>query len=210
MSQIPGMNPWLNIWTRPRETIRAIVSHNNKYRILALSAIYGFLYLIHALPLFTVNKETSVFLPLLLALILAIPVGWIAFSVYSLFIFWVGKLLKGKASYYDVRAAVSWANVPNAVNICVILLYLGFFGEKIYCPDAFSTLSIFGMNAALIFVLIQLVFGLWAFFLLLHTLGEVQKFSAWKALLNIALMSILLGVVMIGGLMLIGFITQAS
>lgn len=175
MSQLPGMNPWWKIWTKPRETIRAIVTHDKKHRFLLLSAFYGFLYLLNLAPLYM-----------------------------------VGKLIKGKASYYEVRVAVSWSNVPNFFNIIVILFSLSMFGGKLYDPNMMGSLSVMGMNVAFLFTFFQLLFGIWAFVLLLHALGEVQGFSAWMALLNLVLMSILVGIVLIGGMWILGAIFHSS
>ncbi len=210
MSQLPGINPWWSIWLKPKETIRAIVIHDKKYQFTLLSAFYGFLYLLNLAPLYMKGNQDSVLLTLIVSLILAIPVGWIVLSITSLVIFWVGKLIQGKASYYEVRAAFSWSSVPTFFNIIVILFFLSMFGGTIYDTNMIKSLSIMGMNVAFLPTFFQWILGIWVFVLLLHTLVEVQRVSIWMALLNLVLMSILFGIVFTGVTWALGGTLQNS
>ena len=111
------MNPWLNIWIRPRKTIRAIIDYQETYRFFVLcflNGLMGVFFLAQALDL------GAIYSPLLIvgaSLLLAIPYGYLNFTITTFFIFIVGKLIKGKGSFKQVRAAISWASIPSLVGV---------------------------------------------------------------------------------------------
>ena len=69
------------------------------------------------------------------------------------------------------------------------------FGEELFTEatprlDAAPELQ----GLLLVFVAVELTAALWAFVAFLKCLGEVQGFSAWRALLNLLLPGVLVGI----------------
>ncbi|MEX0961343.1 MAG: YIP1 family protein [Simkaniaceae bacterium] len=186
-------NPWFSIWTKPRETIAEIVEFNPRYRFIVLSFIYGLPWMLQFSQTFSLGTSWSMAFIVIICLILAIPVGALAMSFTSLLLLWTGKLLKGGASFIQIRAAVSWTNVPNVVNIIAWIILLLFF-QNLILSRGFTMTSFVGFEKGL-FIFLQLamsVAGIWGLVIFLHALGQVQGFSAWMALLNAILIAIIL------------------
>lgn len=181
-----GMNPWLSIWVEPRKTIRAIINTDSKFGFYVLSFVYGLpmafnlaqsFYLISSVPLWAI---------IIGALVVCTFLGMIGISVSAWLLQFTGRWINGKGSFQNVRAAVAWSNVPNIVTILMWVALIGIFGGQVFAPE-FTETHFFGFQAGAVFIifLIQSIVSVWGFILLLHTLGEVQGFSAWKALLNV-------------------------
>ncbi|MDN3508767.1 MAG: YIP1 family protein [Candidatus Neptunochlamydia sp.] len=182
-----GLNPWLSIWVHPRKTIRALVEYNTNYRLVTFCVVYGFQYILQILQYLSLVEGTSLLFVILLALIFSIPMGYIVFNVLSAFYFWVGKLIKGKGSFKQIRAATYWSTVPMVVTCLVWIVLMVLHGNSFFVVGYEAKLV--GTAAAISIGLgiIQLVIAIWGLIILLHALGEVQGFSVWMTLLNLVL-----------------------
>lgn len=180
-----ALNPWTQIWISPREVIRKIVEFNPKFRFFILSAIYGFPVLLSAAQ----NLSLAETLPLVgivsIAIVLSVFVGIIGFAISSALLFWAGKWIGGSATYLELRAAVSWGNVPNIVSVLMWILLIANFGNVLFLSD-FSQMTFPRYQVAILFFAftLQTVVAIWSFIVTLKTISEVQGFSIWKALLN--------------------------
>lgn len=190
MKEKLGINPWLSIWVHPRKTIRALVEYNTNYRMIALCAIYGFQYILQAIQYLSLGQGTSLILIVLFALIFSIPVGYIIFNVLSAFYFWIGKLIKGKGRFKQIRAASYWSNVPMVITCLMWIILMVFHGNSLFVAGYESKLIGTAAAISLGFAAVQLVIAVWGLIIMLHALGEVQGFSAWMALLNLFLAGI--------------------
>jgi hypothetical protein len=181
-----SVNPWLEIWVKPRETIRAIVQYNPKYLFWLLSWIYGFPALLQFAQNASLGESLSL-LPILLGTFIVAPfIGMLGITIISGLLYWTGQWIGGKASYNYVRAAVTWSNVPNLVNVAIWIVLATTFGGGLFMRS-FGESSFLGYQQVVVFFafLIQVIVAVWGFIIGLKTLGEVQGFSAWKALLNV-------------------------
>lgn len=133
---------------------------------------------------------------LIMAAIFAVFVGYIGISVSSAVLYWTGKWIGGKGEYNDIRCAVAWSNVPNALQIFLWFVLILLFGFQVF-DQRFADTNFTGPQLGIVITLFlgQAVLGVWSFLILLQTLGEVQGFSAWKALLNVFIpIGILVGI----------------
>ena len=94
---------------------------------------------------------------------------------------WTGNWIGGQGDYEEIRLALVWSNVP-AIWFGALWLII-FYGIHLRSNPIYLT----GLSW------LDYLFGIWAFAIYLNCLGEVQKFSIWKALLN----SILAGLVVV-------------
>ncbi|MCB1116697.1 MAG: YIP1 family protein [Chlamydiia bacterium] len=190
MKEKLGLNPWLSMWIHPRKTIRAILEYNKNFRIILLSAFYGFQYLLQSVQYFSLGQSTSLPLILLFCVIFAIPAGYIMFNVMSAFYFWIGKLIKGKGSFKEVRAATVWSSVPMVISCLIWIILMIFHGNNLFVAGYETHLVGGAALLSMVFGVVQLAIGIWGLIIFLHALGEVQGFSAWMALLNAVLAGI--------------------
>lgn len=179
-------NPWLSIWTKPKQTVRSIVDTDPKFGFLALSAIYGLPMALNFAQNFSLGEKVPIWAILIGALIVCTIFGMIGISVSTWLLHVTGRWIKGKGSYQMIRTAVAWSNVPNIVTILMWIVLMSVFGRAVFNKQ-FSDTHFIGFQAGIVFIvfLVQAVISIWGFIILLQGLSEVQGFSVWKALLNV-------------------------
>jgi len=179
-----SITPFFTIWTAPRETIRDIVDYHPTRNVIALAAIgpaIGALASQWSKALGN-NANLSVLWPIWVVVAVAIQA---ALGVLLLFILgavfkWSGSLLGGVASRIEMRAALAWSQVP-AIAAEVFLLIAVLMGVPIPTPHATGTLP--QIDPAFYKVMVvEGVLGFWGFIVSLKCIGEVHRFSAWRAL----------------------------
>ena len=69
---------------------------------------------------------------LLISVVLAPFWGYLFFAILSAVVVWVGKLLKGQATFKTARAAYAWSSVPLAGNIPLWLLLVFFYSNILF------------------------------------------------------------------------------
>jgi hypothetical protein len=151
-----------------------------------LCFIYGFPMALQLAQNFSLGTRFHVAAIVIGALIVAIIVGAVMINIATALFTWTGKWIGGVGTYQQIRAAVAWSNMPSVVNIGIWMINLAVFGVRIFRSDFIETQFV-GSELSIIFftAVTQLVIAVWAFIITLKALGEVQGFSAWKALLNI-------------------------
>jgi len=180
------VNPWLGMWVRPRETIKEIVKFNPKHLFPLLAGIYGFPMVLQFAQNISLGDRLPAWAVVVISLALAVFVGMLGITVVSGLLYWTGGWIGGKAKFQEVRSAVAWSNVPNTVNCAIWLIMAAVFGARLF-NRGFSEMPFMGYELTVVFFafLAQVVISVWGFIVVLKALGEVQGFSAWKALLNV-------------------------
>ncbi len=179
------------MWVRPKSTIREIIQYNNRFGFIGLCFLSGLVQGVHFSQAYSLGAFLSLWVILALIVILAVPIGAISISLTSILLYWTSRLIRGKGSYHDIRAAVSWSNVTAIVSVISIGLMVLTFGE-IFFYRKFAE-SLFGdwRSALLVsFLIVELVLSVWKFVIFILGLAEAQGFSAWMALLNVVFVAI--------------------
>jgi hypothetical protein len=174
-------HPWATIWTRPRATIRRIVETDVGYQVTSLAILSGALIWLERR---WSNPSPAPAFPMLvvMAVIVGAILGVIELYVNGALLKWAGSALGGVGSYAEVRAALAWSRVPVivAVAIGILAILLGTDG-----PMLDENREITNSGASLLLLHGFLV--LWGFVVMLKCVGEVHRFSAWRALGSIVL-----------------------
>jgi Yip1 domain len=201
-------NPWIAIWTSPRETIREIVNRDPTYRVIMLGALAGALAMLNsmlgtALNLTATPLPASV-VPYLPILTLASPFLGAAFGILGLYttaivMDWSGRALGGVGNALTTRAALAWAGVPQiCFSIVTLLVLVGTGVWQTVVPSMPPNGS--AGAAANPFTLmhgVEAIISIWSFILMLQCVGEVHRFSAWRALVAFVLPGVILGAIAI-------------
>jgi hypothetical protein len=181
-----SITPFFTIWTEPRATIRRIVDTDPTRYVIALAAVGPGL---NALvgqwsKALSNNANLSVLWPLWVAgaVVIQAALGVVLLYVTGLLFRWSGSLLGGVASAVEVRAALAWSQIPTIVAE-VILLALVLIGVPVPVPTPGALPHI--DPASYKVQLVEVVFGLWGLVISLKCVGEVHRFSAWRALVAI-------------------------
>ncbi len=189
-----NFNPWLEIWTRPRATIRRIVDENPNRSLWWLAAIYGFGSLLNNAQSLALGSSLALLPILLIAIVFAALWGYIFFSIWSAVVHWVGKLFKGQGTFQEVRAAYSWSCVPLAVNVLLWFVLAGVFGIQLFSSSAGGGAALANGQVFLLFfvLIVRLVLAIWSLVIYFNALAEVQRFSVLKSILNVVIAGFLL------------------
>jgi hypothetical protein len=187
------LNPWVNIWIRPRQTIRQIVDVNPTYFVTLLAMMSGFAQALDR----AIERGYGDSIPWYIVIVIALALGSIG-GVINIYIMgailrWMGSKLGGVATSEDVRAAIAWSSLPSIVGLAYTLFFI-----FILRNDAFTTQSarleaiaeqsvgsaflLFSLGILLIVVTLSM--GVWKIILLSKMLGEVHGFSAWRGLVT--------------------------
>jgi hypothetical protein len=183
-------NPWLEIWTRPRQTIRRIVDTNPRQRIYFLASLNGVLVMPRLLQdvnslaegMGRVAPFTSVWISLSTTLVAGSLAGLVGLFIGTVLFVRTTSWYGGRASSENVRAALAWSLVPyipvRVLQILPIFIVL-------LLPEA-SAASVPMRCLVLTITLIELSISIWAFVIVMKCLGEVEQFSAWRALVPLS------------------------
>ena len=191
-----SISPFFSIWIEPRATIRRLVDSDPTRNVLALAAIGPAINSLISQWSAVINGTThpSVLWPLWVAFSVAIQA---AFGILFLYIFaavfrWSGSLLGGTATGAEVRAALAWSQVP-AIVAEIILLFALFAGVPMpkMLPGRLPLID----PAFYKVMVVEGVLGIWGFIISLKCVGEVHRFSAWRAFAAILIPPIMVLVV---------------
>jgi hypothetical protein len=166
--------------------MRAIAATDAARQLWLLAALYGLPSTLHAAQLLEAGARFA--LPQILgaALVLAPFAGMLGIIIASALLYWTGRWIGGQGSLAAIKAAVAWSNLPNVCSIAVwgyIVWIMGSAAFTSALPEYYLR-GVFPPGLAVMFA-VQGGAAIWSFILLLQALGEVQGFSAWKALLNV-------------------------
>lgn len=191
-----GFNPWLEIWTEPRTTISRVVAENPNRSLVLLASIYGFSSLLNSFQTFILGHQIGLVQIYLLAALLSPIWGYIGFSVWSFFVSVTGKIFRGAGSFKEIRAAYAWSCVPLIINMVLWLVMGACFGRALFMTmengqplSQMEVILLFGVLVA------RLVTMIWSLVIYVNTLSEVQKFSVLKAIGNLLVAGLCVGVV---------------
>lgn len=185
-------NPWVSIWTQPRATIQQIVDTDPTSSVRLLAALAGFSQALDRASMRNLGDTTS--LPAIFgfsAFFGAIG-GVISLYLGSVLIWWTGKWLRGQASLENVCAAIAWSSVPQVWALLLWIPQIALFGQELFTSetphlDAHPSLLLVLLG----FSAIEMVIGVWSMVVFLKCLGQVQGFSAWRALGNFLLSAVI-------------------
>ncbi len=181
-----SINPWLNIWGHPKQTMRYILDHYPGRLNHTLIIIGAFTHIAGAPGL----VWDAFFVSLFSLIFMSIIAGLIALYLQGGLIRWTGNWIGGVASCKQVMSAVAWSQIPAIclffIQMIVLLLVQG------------DTLNIF-------YTTLRLIFIIGTFIIFICCVAEAQKFSFLKALFNFVLSFIFLILIMAIVTMIINF-----
>jgi hypothetical protein len=203
MANGDGITSFFTIWTEPRATIRRIVDTDSTRYVIPLAAVGPAM---NALAgqwskALSNNANLSVLWPVW---VVASVVFQAVLGVAFLYIFgaifrWSGGLLGGVASSVEVRCALAWSQIP-AIAGEIVLLVAVLSGVPMPQPNPAGLPHIDPAFYKVLFA--EGVFGIWGFVVSLKCIGEVHRFSAWRAFVALLIPAIIV-IVVIGFVILL-------
>ncbi len=170
--------PLLTIWTRPRSKIRTLVDTRPTYGVLPLAAVWGSGTVLGELLSDLGSSRLSPRAVLALSMIAGPMAGVLAIFFCGWSFQVAGRWLRGWATAREMRAALAWGTLPSLPSHALLFAWFFAFKDDFFVPAPFAT-----SNPRLpAYLICQLVFGVWSLIVSLKTIGEIQRFSALKAL----------------------------
>ena len=177
---ISGINPWVNMWTSPRSTIRTLVNVNPKYGVFYLAWIYVLQTYLFFASYWSFGLSFSFASILAAGVVLSPLIGWIWLYFTGWVLYLTGGWLGGKAPIAHLRAAAAWSKLPSAISLLMWLILM-IAGTDLVFINGVSGPSTLFIN------FILFILGIWSLVLLVLAVREIQGFAAARALLNIFL-----------------------
>ncbi len=195
-----SIRPFLLIWTEPRATIRRIVEIDPRRYVIALALVGGGLGTLETAWFTALGNPSSIgaLWPITVALRVAVGAVWGVIGLYAA-AWLIGifcRVLGGVASPLEMRAALAWSTIPGitASLMSIVAVLIGAISPPEFRHSRLpmmtgSTIELGLLNGVLI---------VWGFIVQMKCVGEVNRFSAWRALGAILLMgAVLLGLLLI-------------
>lgn len=184
--------PWIAMWYAPRAAMRRVLDGGGRWA-WPLAALLGISQSLDQAANHDLGSRHG--LPAILAgSALCGAVAGPAFVVVAAALLrWTGSWLGGRATASDVRAALTWGQIPaaSATPLWIPIVVAGgveVFRARPDVPDAAASATILACGLAMA------VAALWGVATSVACLAEAQRFSAWRALGSVALALLLLAV----------------
>lgn len=189
---IQNLNPWQQIWFRPRKTLRFLFNSYNNTNTIILTYLIGiFLFLDQS-----IERSVGDYLSLMWILILAFTAGglmsFIRFAVGGMYYEWVGGWFGGNGKSRELRIALTWSSTPKLLWVFSLLPIILIYGQEWFQSEGASYadltfLLLFGLNA-----IIGIIATLWEIVLKVICLSETHQFSIWKSILTLVTGSLII------------------
>lgn len=182
------VKPWRSIWLSPRNTVRHLVQTDPDHLILVLAALAGVAQVLDRASGRSMGDTVSFPMILGFAVLLGPIFGVLTLYISSALIAWTGRWIGGSAPSRHIRTAMAWAGVPVVAALVLWVIAIAVLGDEMFTtamPRVEANLGLAFLTMALGLAIFAL--GVWSLILLLKCVGEVQGFSAWKAMGNVLL-----------------------
>ena len=166
------------MWSRPRDTIRAIAFNKPTYGVYYLSALYALQGFFFYANWWSLGVRTHYPLYLTLGILFSPLIGICWLYLMGAFFYLFGRFFKGKASSCQLRAAVAWSALPYSITLVMWVLFLFWSPEYVFIQDS-------GFHSSIFVNFFTLIAKTWSLVLLVQNIREVQHFSLGVALFNI-------------------------
>ncbi|MGC2274987.1 MAG: YIP1 family protein [Candidatus Binatus sp.] len=188
MANGASITPFFTIWTEPRATIRRIVETEPTRYVIPLAAIgpvigaLGFEW-VKAKELGNNGNLSVLWAPWAFVAVKA-ALGVLTLFIGGVVLKWTGSLLGGVASAVELRAAIAWPQVILIGGGIISLLVWVVLGMPVphFTPGTLPQIDSAFHQFAIVGGMIGGAFHFWCFVVGLKCIGEVHRFSAWRAL----------------------------
>lgn len=184
-----GLNPWLTMWYKPRQTMRFILENYPRRLIHTLAIAGAFTHIAGSSSFYWYSWWSTV----LIWIVLSIITGLVTLYVLGGLIKWTGNWLKGSATMQEILSAIAWSQVPVLYFFVIDIAILALVGWS-------------GLN--LVYTTFRFLFAVWGFVIFLACLEEVQRYNFFKALINYILAIVILFVFLVLVNLIIGFFVR--
>lgn len=190
-------NPWVEIWFRPRTTIRHLVNNNPTYMVWPLALLAGISTALNNNIGATANSNSSanIILWIISSIIGGVIGGALSLVIGASIYRGVGSWYGGEGTSDEIRTAIAWAGLPSVVTLPLFIPTVLLFEGNLFQGTTFR----FEQQPLLLLlyvpvIAISLLASIYQFVLSVVTLAEAHRFSVWRALATIVTPILLFGI----------------
>ncbi|WP_102692446.1 Yip1 family protein [Rummeliibacillus pycnus] len=190
------IQPFFSTWLHPKKTAQYLIDHKKWTYALIFVLLGGMASGITGLEDTTYYPTYSTWI-LLLGCIVAGPfIGIVSVSISTFFTWLIGKIFGGKGSFEDIFKVTSLTAIPTIGISPFLLVWMANFPLTYF--DTGQETNLVTIMSAIVFWLVTLVTGIWAFVINVAGVAIAHRFSNWKAFFTIIIPGIILLLVVIG------------
>ncbi|WP_033543944.1 YIP1 family protein [Planococcus sp. CAU13] len=174
------LNPFLSIWTRPKETVRQFIDHNKLGLSVLLTCIAGIGTAITAMQesgWFSDLGPAGLYSSILIAGILS---GLLNVGINTLLYTGIGKLYGGHGNMRDMATAMGPMMMPHIFILPVLLIIVFIYGEQFFAAPADFALTNLPLGIFLLVTVLTLFASIWTAIITSKAIGVVHGFSSWR------------------------------
>ena len=187
---VDSLKPFFSLWITPRGTIRRLVDTDPTRFVIGLAMLRGALGRLEIAWFSALSQPTqpSPLWPVGVAfrVVLGAIVGVIGLYVGAWLVGFFCRILGGVSSAIEMRAALAWSHVPG-ITAALVSIALVLFGAVSSPEFRHSRLPVMTGSTIELMLVNGVLIG-WGVAVQLNCIGEVNRFSAWRALGAIVLM----------------------
>ncbi|TDL31846.1 hypothetical protein E2R51_11540 [Jeotgalibacillus sp. S-D1] len=192
-------NPFLSVWTKPKQTIKQVIETKTALFTVLVAALGGLGSGLINVQDSGFNEGLSTIVVFVLALVLGAISGIVGVFIISGLYVLIGKMLGGTGNYQDMIRAMGPAYIPQIGVAIIYLLLAVLYGEVFITepdPSTFAVTSLpIGVYIASLLVTVGL--GIWGTVITCKAIGIVHHFSSLRGFGVILLVAALFFVILI-------------
>lgn len=192
------LNPFLSIWTRPKETIRQVIRHNKLSFSVLLVCVAGIGGVITSLQNSGFFQDLSTWQLAIGILIAGIINGFLNLGISSLLYTGIGKLYGGNGKLRDMATAIGPMMIPQIFILPLLLIYIAIYGKLYFTAPVDFAITAMPLGAYLFLLLATMTASIWSLVISAKAIGVVHGFSSLRGLgvlLTIAAVFIFFGLI---------------
>lgn len=174
-------NLFVGILTSPRQVFRYLHKHaydKHVWKLMILSGIIGYM---DASFFFIEGDIGRLFKNIFMAIFAGGFLALVLNYFYAYMLSWIGKFFDGTEDTQSILRVIAYSMIPSFFGILITVVQLIFYKSfLIYGEFSVASKIEYIIASASIFITV-----LWPFALIAIGLSEIQKFTIWKAILNV-------------------------
>ncbi|WP_395063234.1 YIP1 family protein [Flavobacterium sp.] len=190
---IDGYKVLEKVITAPKRAFKFINTYKYDKHLHILLIISGISNAFNKASQKGMGDDSSLLFILFITIIFGGLFGWITYYFYSALISWTGKWFNGFAKTDDVLRIFAYATIPAILGLVFLIIQISIFGNRPFMSDEnYTDTGILTNSIFYACEYFQFALAIWSLSLLVIGVAEIQKFSIWKAILNVFLPAIIL------------------
>ncbi|WP_431685806.1 Yip1 family protein [Hahella sp. NBU794] len=181
------LNPWFSMWLQPRATIQQIIDDDPVHLVIGLTCMTSVLTRIKDARLYNMAEYMGLMSLLGVCIVVGCVLGVILLYIGAPFIQWVGKWFGGRGSQDEIRAAIAWSCIPALWGALLIMLEMMLYGREMFLGAEARDYNLVDLKVRAAFSVAHGIIGIWGYVAFTKALAQVQGYSAWKAVGNMAI-----------------------